>query len=105
LDTTPDFATGGQFTDATANPAAAGPGDRPDVTEAATGPDLTEAATDPDLTQIAGGPRAAGPGYGPDVPTRRSVDFAAAPIWDLAATDVFPVAPPQPPDDEAPGAS
>ncbi len=26
-------------------------------------------------------------------------------IWDLAATDVFPVAPSQPPDDEAPGAS
>jgi hypothetical protein len=103
--TNPDFATGGQFTGATANPAAAGPGDRPDVTEAATGPDLTEAATDPDLTQIAGGPRAAGPAYGPDVPARRSVDFAAAPIWDLAATDVFPVAPPQPPDNEAPGAS
>ena len=26
-------------------------------------------------------------------------------VWDLAATDVFPVAAPQAPDDEAPGAS
>ena len=91
-----------------------------------------------------------GPTYGPDIPTRQSVDLAAAPvatsypglarpdeddtivypgeggdgwpppgppmpgggpvadpdsIWDLAATDVFPVAAPQAPDDEAPGAS
>jgi subtilisin family serine protease len=146
-------------------PAAAGPAAGPDVTEAATGPDLTEAATgpdvteaatDPDITRTAGRARAAGPGDGPDIPTRQSLDFAAAPvvtypgparpaedaatvfpgdtalagagsgpppgppmpggrpvadpnsIWDLAATDVFPVAPPQgpdAPDDVAPGAS
>ena len=142
-------------------PAAPGPGDRPDVTKAATGADVTEATTDPDITPTGGGPQAAGPAYGPDIPTRQSVDFAAAPVatsypgpdppaedativyprdagsyprdaesaesaaahgwpppepgsdavadpdtvWDLAATDVFPVAPPQSPDDEAPGAS
>jgi subtilisin family serine protease len=125
----------GQFAGTTANPAAAGPGDRPDVTESGTGQDVTEAATDPDMTRITGGAWAAGPAYGPDIPTRRGVDFAAAPvaasypgtappgqdaatgypgsgpvadpnsIWDLAATDVFPVAAPEPPDDEAPGAS
>jgi hypothetical protein len=164
-----DPAALGQFAGTTANPAAAGPGDRPDVTQTPTHLDVTEAATDPDITRIAGGPRAAGPAYGPDIPTRQSVDFAAAPVatshpgrparpaeaattlfpgdaasypgdaasypgdaasaaadgwpppgppmpgggpvaepnsvWDLAATDVFPVAPPQPPDDEAPGAS
>jgi len=135
--TIPAFTTLGRVADpaASGDPGAAGPGDRPDVTEAATGQDVTEAATDPDITRIAGGPRAAGPAYGPDIPTRQGVDFAAAPvatgypgtapagpdaatgdpgggpvadpnsIWDLAATDVFPVAPPQPPDDEAPGAS
>jgi hypothetical protein len=93
------------------------------------------AATDPDITRTAGGPRAAGQAYGPDIPSRQSVDFAAAPVatgypgpappdeddtivfagdaaladpnsvWDLAATDVFPVAEPGAPDDEAPGAS
>jgi subtilisin family serine protease len=121
-------------------PGFAAPGDRPGVTETAAGPDVTEAATDPDITRMAGGQPArgpagpagpAGPDYGPDLSTRQSVDFAAAPvatgypgpapaaedaatgypgddpnsIWDLAATDVFPVAPAQPPDDEAPGAS
>jgi hypothetical protein len=121
-------------------PGFAAPGDRPGVTETAAGPDVTEAATDPDITRMAGGRPArgpagpagpAGPDYGPDLSTRQSVDFAAAPvatgypgpapaaedaatgypgddpnsIWDLAATDVFPVAPAQPPDDEAPGAS
>jgi hypothetical protein len=143
------------------------PGSRA-AAEPATGPDVMGAATGPDITRTARGPRAAGPSYGPDIPTRQSVDFAAAPvatnypgparpdeddtivypgdptgypgdatgypgdakpvaadgwppagppmpgsgpvadansIWDLAATDVFPVAAPQAPDDEAPGAS
>jgi len=153
----PGFTAPGQFSGTTA--------DRPDVTETGTGSDVTEAVTDPDITGVAGRPRTAGPAYGPDIPARQSVDFAAAPvatgyparpaedsttaypgdpssypgdtaypsdaaavpadgwpppespvpgsnpvadpnsIWDLAATDVFPVAATQPPDDEAPGAS
>jgi hypothetical protein len=149
----------GECAGETANPAAAGPGDGTDFSETVTGPDVPETATDPNITRTAGGPRAAEPA---DIPTRQSVDFAAAPvatsypgpappdedativypadaapgyradaasaaadgwpppgppmagggpatdpnaIWDLAATDVFPVAPPQAPDDEAPGAS
>jgi hypothetical protein len=128
--TIPGFAALGRVADpaATGDPAAAGPGDRPDVTETATGQDVTEEATDPDMTRITGGAWTSGPAYGPDVPTRQGVDFAAAPVatgypgmappgqgsgpvadpnslWDLAATDVFPVAAPEPPDDEAPGAS
>jgi len=135
-------------------PAAAGPATDPDVTETATDPDVTETATDPDITRTADRPRTAAAADGPDITTRQSLDFAAAPvatsypgpgrpaedattvspgdaapaetdgwppqgppmpgggpdadpnsIWDLAATDVFPVAPPQAPDDEAPGAS
>jgi hypothetical protein len=126
----------------------------PDITETAADPDVAETAADPDITRTADRPRAAAPTDGPDIPTRQSLDFAAAPvatsypgpgwpaedattvfpgdaapaeadgwppseppmpgdgpvtdpnsIWDLAATDVFPVAPPQAPDDEAPGAS
>jgi hypothetical protein len=154
-------ATGPDLTQAATGPDVMGAATDPDVMGAATGPDVMGAATGPDITRTARGPRAAGPSYGPDIPTRQSVDFAAAPvatnypgparpdeddtivypgdatgyrgdakpvaadgwppagppmpgsgpvadansIWDLAATDVFPVAAPQAPDDEAPGAS
>jgi subtilisin family serine protease len=52
-------------------------------------------------------PSAAADGWPPAGPPWPDSDPVADPnsIWDLAATDVFPVAPPQPPDDEAPGAS
>jgi len=138
-------------------PAAAETATGPDITKTATDLDATEAATDTDITRIADRPRAAGSADGPGIPTRQSLDFAAAPvatshrrparpgedttavspgdaapaeadgwpppgplmpggppvadpnsIWDLAATDVFPVVAlqaPDAPDDEAPGAS
>jgi hypothetical protein len=127
--------TGPQILGPPTGPHATGPGTGPQITETATGPDVTETPTDPDITRTAGRSGAAGPAYGPDTPTRQSLDFAAAPVatsypgpawpaeddtivypgsgpvtdpnsvWDLAATDVFPVAGPQAPDDEAPGAS
>lgn len=52
------------------------------------------------------------PATGSEVLTQPDMGFAAAPVatdasavWDLAATDVFPVAPPEPGNDDAPGAS
>jgi hypothetical protein len=149
-----ETATGPDVTETATGPDVTETATGPDVTETATGPDVTETATDPDITRTADRRRAAAPADDPDIPTRQSLDFAAAPvatshpgparpaedattvspgdaapaetdgwpppappmpgggpvadsnsIWDLAATDVFPVAPPQAPEDEAPGAS
>ena len=52
----------------------------PDVTQTATGPDVMGAATDPDITRTADVPRSAWPADGPDIRTRQSLDFAAAPV-------------------------
>ncbi len=101
-------------------PGFAGTAAIPKFADAATDPDVTRAAHEPDVTRAADEPDVAGTAAGPDVPARQSLDFAAAPVaaghpapasssvWDLAATDVFPVAPPSAPDDPddaAPGAS
>lgn len=102
-----------------ASPDFAGPAAIPDFADSAPDPDTTQVADGPDTTRVADGPDVAGTAVRPDRPTRRSLDFATAPVavghpapasgsvWDLAATDVFPVAPPAPddPDDTAPGAS
>ncbi len=106
-----------------------GPAPMPNFDEAATIPgfagpaaipNFAATATDPDAAVPARVPDAGTAAVGPDIATRQSLDFAAAPVaaghpapasspvWDLAATDVFPVAPPSAPDDpddNAPGAS
>jgi hypothetical protein len=97
-----------------------------DFTARPAAPDLT---TPPDGLDFPAGPELSAPVAGPELPTQESLGFAAAPvptdyaappadptyIWDLAATDVFPVAadpdapappapaPPAPPA-ESPGA-
>jgi hypothetical protein len=103
-----------------ARPAAAG------AAGAAGGAGGATSSPDPGAADTA--ERGAGPGSG--FLTQRDLGFAAAPVatdypspvtpgggsgsgpaddsasvWDLAATDVFPVAPPEPGNDDAPGAS
>ena len=72
-----------------------------------TGPPVTPGpVTPPDGLDFRAGPQLSAPVAGPELPTQESLGFAAAPvptdyaappadptyIWDLAATDVFPVA-------------
>ena len=68
-------------------------------------PDVPADDPAPDI-RAAHGP-AARPGDGA-TPARPGAEGGSSSVWDLAATDVFTVAPPEPPtdpDDDAPGAS
>ena len=90
-------------------------GSIPDFARPAAGSAPADAAATPDSGAATASDAAA---TAPESLTQRNLGFAAAPVatdypaaadsasvWDLAATDAFPVAPPEPGNDDAPGAS